>query len=324
MPVSKKNFLAFCMCFSAFAAVFAGGKSDSLSYKKLEKKYPQSEYFFSLGHGASLSNAESSAKLGICQSLGETISGEQKTFQSDSSLGKQESSLSININETVLFQHITGIEIKETWQEKNGDWFAVAVLNKKKAGDYYSSLAKEQGQKIQSLITKAKFSVPSLESAELADQAYKMALENQYNLNLLSAIDRFQFQKLSMPYISTANLALTAKEIASSVKVSVYVDGDKNEILKNALESALLKKGMSVVSQGESFRIQGTFSYEQVTSLDSANVFVRYNFASPVIEIASGSVVKPFTLQGREGHVSKEEAVNRCITRICQKIKEEF
>lgn len=207
------------MCLSAFAAVFAGGKSDSLSYKKLEKKYPQSEYFFSLGHGASLSNAESSAKLGICQSLGETLSGEQKTFQSDSSLGKQESSLSININETVLFQHITGIEIKETWQEKSGEWFAVAVLNKKKASDYYSSLAKEQGQKIQALITKAKFSAPSL---------------------------------------------------------------------------------------------------------DSANVFVRYNFASPVIEIASGSVVKPFNLQGREGHVSKEEAVNRCITRICQKIKEEF
>ncbi len=133
--------------------------------------------------------------------------------------GKQESSLSININETVLFQHITGIEIKETWQEKSGEWFAVAVLNKKKASDYYSSLAKEQGQKIQALITKAKFSAPSL---------------------------------------------------------------------------------------------------------DSANVFVRYNFASPVIEIASGSVVKPFNLQGREGHVSKEEAVNRCITRICQKIKEEF
>lgn len=37
------------MCLSAFAAVFAGGKSDSFSYKKLEKKYPQSEYFFRWG-----------------------------------------------------------------------------------------------------------------------------------------------------------------------------------------------------------------------------------------------------------------------------------
>lgn len=135
------------MCLSAFAAVFAGGKSDSLSYKKLEKKYPQSEYFFSLGHGASLSNAESSAKLGICQSLGETLSGEQKTFQSDSSLGKQESSLSININKTVLFQHITGIEIKETWQEKSGEWFAVAVLNKKRPVTIILPLQKNRGKK---------------------------------------------------------------------------------------------------------------------------------------------------------------------------------
>lgn len=61
--------------------------------------------------------------------------------------GKQESSLSININETVLFQHITGIEIKETWQEKNGEWFAVAVLNKKRPVTIILPLQKNRDKK---------------------------------------------------------------------------------------------------------------------------------------------------------------------------------
>lgn len=318
----KRSLLAVVLCLSTLLA-FAKGRNDSISFEQLEKKYPSSQYIVGTGQGASLANAQGAAKLSICQTLGETLKGQQVISQASSSDGSESSSMEINVDESVLFEHITGIQAKESWQTKGGDWISVCVLDKKEAAGYYQKAARENDGKISLLVSQAEKSSPSLESVELMEQVVGMAQENQYNLDLLRAISLNQYALTSMLYGSVQELRLKQNQLASSVTVKVSVQNDKDGSVYGALVSALTSRGITVADGNSLYSINATVSIEETPSLDSKNVYMRYAFDSPVV-YADGSVAKPFNISGREGHLTAEQARQRCYSKICARIAEEF
>lgn len=318
--MKKAHFVSVFLFFCG-AICFCGGRNE-ISFEKIEKKYPSNEYFYAFGEGATLDNAESSAKLGICQILGEAISGEQKTFQSDSSSGERKSSLSTDVSETVSFSNVAGIEIKETRRIKGGDWFCVAVLNKKNAWNYYSALAKKNGAEVQNMLLKAMMTEGSFDAVEFAENAVFLAQENQVNLDLLSAIDFPQSKIFVVPYGSLEKVKIAAKKISGSVKVKINVRGDRQNRIKDALHEFYSKRGISTVEAGENYFVDAVFTAEEIPSLDGINTFVRYTFSAPLAEAASKNIVRPFSMSGREGHISLDTAESRCVSKVVSALLE--
>lgn len=312
----NKKIFAYSLLLFGFSSLFAMSGEKNYSFDEIEEKYPSEEYFVGVGHASNLSNAESSAKLSICQILGEKIAGEQETFQYSSSDGKEESSLTMNINETVLFNHITGIEIKESFQKSDGNFFAIAVLNKKNAANYYSTLAKQNGNKIAELIDHAQKVSPSFEAVKILQEAAKQAEENQYNLDLLFAIDQTKAKMTFVPYISLQNVQILLNQNAKELKVKIEVDGDKNELIQKAIENSLVEQGISVVNEGGNYLLKAQFSSMQLDSLDGVNNFVRYNFNYSLEENKTQKIVKSSNTSGREGHKTFEGAENRCYSKV--------
>ncbi|MGI5058929.1 hypothetical protein [Treponema pectinovorum] len=320
----KKIFLSFCFVFFNFA-LFASGKGDDFSFEKIEKKYPSSSYIWALGQGASLENAASSAKLSVCQTLGESLRGEQKTTSFSDSRGKEESSLSTSVEEAVLFEHITGIVIKETWRadKGNGDWIALAVLDKKEAADYYSKLAMQKNSEISSLVLRAEEIYPSFDSLSLLSDALLKAQDNQYNLDLLLVLNRTKHAMTRMSYGSVQKLNLLYREKAAGISVSVNVEDDSEGLIYSALVEKLKEKGVSVVNSNAQYEINAVVKLEEQDSLDSKNFYARYSFFAP-LTMENSTVVKPFSITGREGHISLEQAYRRCYIKIASRIKDEF
>lgn len=318
----KRFFLAAVLCSLAFA-LFAKGRQDGFSFEQVEKKYPSSQYITGIGQGASLANAESAAKLSICQTLGETLKGQQVISQSSSSDGSENSYMEINVDESVLFEHITGIQTKDSYQTKDGGWISVCVLDKKEAALYYQKAARENDSRISLLVSQAEKASPSLESVELMEQAVGIAEDNQYNLDLLRAINLSQYTLTSMLYGSVQALRIRQSELASAVTVRVSVQNDKDGSVLGALLSALSAKGVSVVEGDSLYSINAAVTIEQTASLDSQNVYMRYTFDSPIVS-ADGGIAKPFNISGREGHRTEQQARQRCYSKICERIAQEF
>ena len=323
----KKILTGFSILLLSSGFIFAGGRKDSFSFENIEEKYPSDKFVWAMGQGSSLSNAESSAKMGLCQILGESISGQQNASQYSDSNGQSDSSLSVNVKEAVLFEHISGIQIKETWQiEKNtSDWRALAVLDRKEAGNYYARLAKDQDDKIRNLLMEAEFKDISFEALDLVNEAAHAARDNQYNLDLLHAINPAMYKSTYMSYGSLSAVELKKKKLASSISVSVSVANDYNGVVAGAIMNKLGDSGIAAVVKGETFfQIQGKIIIEDAGKLDGNNWFSRYTLEAPVVNTKSGKIEKSFSISGREGRQSQELARQRCYNKICQRIQEEF
>ena len=308
----------------AAESVFAGGKSDDWT-REIQKNYPDSEYISAVGSGKDRTSAESNAKLALSQILGESISAEQVTMQYADSKGREEGVISSVVNEKAVFDHITGIVIKENYADKKTKThYALAVLNRKESGNYYFSRANEATLHIQDLVSRAQKSRGKIESLTYINDAINASSEIAYDVNLLSVINPAQGRIVRAAYQSPQTLRAKRAELASVITVSVTVQNDSDNRIRAAFVSALRDKGVTVVDAGGAYVINATLSFEPVDVGDAQYTFVRYTLHAPMTEKATGNTLVPYTLTGREGHVTESQAKNRAVIKIAETIKTEY
>ena len=327
---------ALALLLAAFVTfnVSAGGRTDTenpsrtgfFSAKFIESLYPAAEYFTGTGSGANRQNAESAAKLALCQSLGESISGNQQTFLTSSSTGSEQSELAISVNETVLFEHITGIVIRDCVQDKKGTYTALAVLNKAEATDYYSTKARKNDLEIQELVLQATSNSTDYNSIALMDKAVAIAKDNQYNLDLLSVINPSRSKSLLMSYGSVNQLELKKRGLAEKIVFFVKVQDDIDGRIFAALTEKLSQKGYSISADYKTaaYCINAKATFEKPVINKDNNYFVRYTLDCPVIDPLSGRIVAPFNFTGREGAPDAKQASSRALVKLCNRLSQEF
>lgn len=325
-PLNRAAFFfgAAIFLFLMTIPVFAGGKSDDWA-DSVKKNYPDSEYISAVGSGKDRASAESDAKLALSQILGESISAEQVTMQYADSTGREEGMISSVVNEKAVFEHITGIVIKENYvDKKTKTYYALAVLNRKESGDYYFAKANEASLHINDLVSKAKKLRGKVDSLSYLNEAIDISEDTEYNVNLLSVISPAQGRIVRAAYQSPQSLRTVRAELASAVTVSVAVQGDSDGRIRSAFVSALRDKGVTVVDSGGTYIIDADISFEHADVADPQHIFVRYILNAPMTEIVSGNTVVPYTLAGREGHVTESQAKNRAVIKMSGTIKTEY
>jgi len=330
---SKKLFLALALLSLACGWTFASGKVDSGEGEifKAQKDYDSSKYLTAVGSGSTLEGASSSAKLSLCQILGESIQGQQQISSSANNLGEESASIQLNVNERAIFDHITGISIAESSRGSDGLMYALAVLNKKQAADYYLSKANELNLEASALVKKAEANRGRVEALSYMKSAMKNAEDNAYNVGLLSVLDSARGRVVSLTYQNPAQLATKRSELARDMRVWVKVNGNQadNDLLlrlQSIFASYLSGQGMTVVDQSDSsatHQLETTLSFENAASTDNVHHFIRYSLTSALTEKATGKNL-PYSVNGREGHVTEIQAKNRALIKIQEDINQNF
>lgn len=321
-------FGAAIVFFVANAMLFAGGKAD-ISLDRAQKKYPQRDYISAIGTGRDRKSAESNAKLALSQVLGESITAEQVATQYADSTGRDEATIASVINEKAMFDHLTGIVIKETAKDKAGTYSALAVLDRKEAGNYYFAKVNAANAQVTDLLSKAQASKGKLDSIALLTSALETATDNEYNYDLLCVINPAQGRLASVSYKSPQAVRAKRAELAQAVRVWIRVTGEtaqQQTRVRTAFSSALSAQGITVVSEDDAaatHALTAELHFAPAESPDPAYQFVRYTLNAVLTEFSTRKEV-PYALTGREGHLTDAQAKNRALIKIESDIAENY
>ena len=314
--MKKFVFLAFSILVSSCVSV----SSAPTWVSNPTAKYSSDEYFVATGTGSSKDSAESDAKLALCQQLGEKISGEQRVTSSVDSKGRTEGTIDIDISEQAIFNHIHGVSIKETYYEKKASTYhALAVLKKRDAISYYTPRIANADMEISKLISDAENLSGDIASIAVIRNAEKLARENEYDIEILSAVR--SAGRVLVSYGSVADVYQKAYEIAQKVTVNVKIEGEEAKQIQQMFVTAMKDFGLNVVSSGSAkYVLAGNSEFHKMEeSNNSTYKYIRYNVVASLAN-AAGDIVKNFDISGREGHVTYEQARIRCLSKIKEQI----
>lgn len=314
-----KNLFVF-LTFFATSLLFASGKADWID--SAESLYPSSQYITGIASGPTKETAQSAAKLALCQQLGESIKGEQST--SITSTKKSDTGeMTVNVNENILFDKITGIQIKETTTQNNIT-YALAVLSRKEAGDYYYTQATEQSTQIMQLLSKANTETNSLKKCGYATQAKNLAQDNEYNLNLLKIINPTKFKMVNLSYKNTTNVQHYCDEISSAISFYLTTTGEHATPCTNGIIKALEYFGFTQANNANNATYLLNTEISTSQSQDDKYYFERYSVTSSIIDNKSQTPTTTLSTSGREGQTSIEKSIQRVDVKIADKIKEDY
>lgn len=342
--MNRKSF--FLLIFAIFSVSAISAKQPKW-IESPQSAYPANEYVSAVGSGTDRDSAQSAAKLALCQILGERISGELSVMQSADSAGSEFAKLDISVQERVIFEKIVGVTIRENYSQKekisvkeNGKTvtkkvkvhYALAVLKKSEAALYYSSQVHSRAGDVSSNLERARANPGKISSVALAKNALSLAEENEYDIQILSAI---QGMRQAVSYGSVQKVRNELRSVSEKVRVRVSVTGSKDdgtEKISQKFKSVISDFGFTV-SADENFGyiLKCDLDFEPIDGANlaknsdgSAYRYVRYTLSAELVDADGGEVAASYSTSGREGHLTDSQAKTRAIQKICTKIETEF
>ncbi len=340
--MNKRLFLSVLFC-TVVCTAFAGGSRDSaaptqkntktepLWVNKPDTDYPAEQYFTAAGSGTTRSDAENNAVAAVGKILRQNISAVEQSQISVSTENTGLSTYLSNVQTSTSLKDISGITIKENWTAQDGTEYALAVLDRKVTGNYYSQKIDENSSKISELLKLVQSEQGTFKGCADIMQAYQLSKENDSYLELLSVIKPAFRELIMLPYTSSASVGAAAGKQFNTVTVVINVSGDDSGRISNALSSVL--GGMGFKTMGGSsggaddkvpYTLLCTVSFEPVTMTDSKYSFVRYIATTELIESATGKNILSWSKNGRAGKLSPDEARQAAVRALEADIQSEY
>lgn len=287
-------------------------------------EYPTATHISAVGSGNSRQSAESAAKFAVCQVLGERISGEQNLRQSDSTGGSATAALDLSVTEKVLFEKIVGVKIVDSCRDTDNGrdvYYSLAVLNKNEAWGYYSQKISSLESEIVAAMKQAESERGSLRAVAQMNRALALAEENEYNIEILSSI---MATRQSVKYGGVQNVRNLRSSIGDEVRVFVNVSGDDSGRILSAFQSALSDAGVTLARTGEfGYLLYAEVQYENLPDSNGYR-WIRCNLNTTLSTNDERTVILPYNWNSREGHLDAQQAKNRAIMKIVDKVAEEY
>jgi hypothetical protein len=288
----------------------------------VDQVYSRLRYVAAVGYGSSRAVAEKEALASMISVFGQTVQvdrqsmvGYQEALEQDVvSAYIRNTEISNAIKTSAEMETLIGAEIRDYWYDGRGAHYAVAVLEKSKAASLYSELVDANMAVIETLTAMdegEKYSLPGYARYRLAA---KVADGNRVFANILSVVGG--------PGLSSRDLAkgenfrLEAEEIARRIPIEVRVENDQANRIKGAFASAIGSQDLQSGGDGSLYVLEGNLSFTPVDLPGQSNKYVRYVLEASLLDRRTGAVLLPYTISGREGHLTVPEAENRAIRSI--------
>lgn len=328
----KKIFLLatiLLFCTKAFAAADPSKvqTEENLSLPQWVTKptsfYNQKNYLTGVGFGKDDQSAEDSAKAQLIQTLTQSIVAEEKSeLYADST--KEFSTYTSNINTSSEIKNISGLSIAQKYYEAENKVYALAVLKRQDAASYYSTQLKNNDAKITSLINSALSKTGEIQSCIEAQNAYNLALQNEYYADLITVINPPVAVDTTLTYDSALEVKTIADQIKSQVKIKVQVAGYDNKTIESSLKKVYQKAGLPLNNDDLSnYTLNATLDLKLLETSDTKHVFYNYAFQVELLS-SDNKVYLPYSISGRAGHVNDTGAKTRAVYNITKELESKY
>jgi hypothetical protein len=293
--------------------------------------YSKQRYVAAVGFGPAREQAERNALANLTAVFGQSIQAEMKSVASYSEAVK---SGAIQVSENVSVQQaittsaemdsLLGAEIADVWYDGSSIYYAAAVMEREKAAVLYADLIRTNSRIIADLTT--------------MNEAEKNSLNGYSRYQLAAAIaDASRLYANVLTYVGNTtdinpgdmkkgdDYRLEAAGIVRNIPIGVTVSGDSLDRIKNAFTRALGSAGFRTGGDNQRYRLAVTLTLTPTDLPDQRNKYVRFAVNANLTDTAeNNSVLFPFNVSGREGHVNIPEAENRALTEAEKRIGEGY
>jgi hypothetical protein len=329
--------LAVLLCLSGCAGNARGRRGNAGASKDepawvsdVDQGFSRLRYVAAVGYGADRAIAEKEAFASLISVFSQTVQADRQSVVRYSETMQQEAVSSYIKNTEITnaiktsaeLDTLIGAEIRDYWYDGRLTHYAVAVMEKSKASSLYTDLVNANREIIRTLSSMNDEQKNSLDGYARYSLAAKVADGNRVFSNILSVVG----PSIGGGALSSRELAegesfrLEANNIAQRIPIDVRVDNDGTNRVKGAFALEIGKKGFKSGGADSRYALDVTLNVSPVDLPGQQNKFVRYVLDANLVDRRTGNVLLPYTISGREGHLSVSEAENRAIGAIEKEI----
>ena len=323
-----KKLILFILILLNTVAAFPKGKKDPVWITNPYDGYDSEKYVAACGSGLTSDDAAKKAFSEVSSILKQDIESQEYVNQSFSSDGKNLSTYLTNITTKTNISDISGLSIKDKYKAKDGTHYARAVLDKTDAGKYYSLLITKNSMEIDTLISESKKYESTFTACKFLLNAYKIATNNDYYLDLLSVIKPESRKVLS--YGSTSKIVAELENSFKNITIAINVSGDNQARIYNAISSVINGYGITSIpvekiTNDIKYLITADYSYQDIEKpADSDIYFTRYNLSCALTEVSTSKDLLTYSKNARIGKLSRKEAQQSALRAAEKVISEEL
>lgn len=329
--MSKIKIVFVVISLIVISLFFSCVSNSNLTKKKAPEWVSKNEHEYSknnlcaVGIARSLDEANSVAISNIGKIINQKIESET-TFVNSESLsktGNAETSSSINqiIKTSALIDSLVGVEIAETWKDKDGNFYSLAILNKTKTYLYYSEKISENEKTIKENINLISTDKDKFFIYGKLQNAIKLAQDNETYLDIIYAVNKASYTVTAKSITKVNYIENLASDFAR--KIYITISGLENkERIKNYFYKYFTDKGFSVNAPQTNYYFNIDLNIENTTSGEL--FYARYNFSANLKDAQNDSIIYSYSASERVAHKSNADANQKVIIRLEKKLDKEF
>ncbi len=327
--------------------VFGFGGPPKWTEAGEHKKYPKSDFITAVGTGSNREQSDNAAYAALSNYFRASIESQSKdwskSFSKVSSSGENVNVESQNVEiltKVTTKKIFSGVELTDR-AEDDGTHYTLAVLNKQTTATLLSQKITDLDKEIASLMGRADQTESKLEKFKGYGKALILAQEREaLNGELLLV----KGGKGIPSKYSTADIAGLFGDASANLSVSVTVEGEHSERVKECLTSKLTEKGMQInfeepkpaePSQDETAEgsetteaqpasipdvlLKGKVAFEPAGQLGSSKM-VRVQFDLSLVDPKRNKTVKSWSKYRKEGRPTVPASVALGSFKLCEEV----
>jgi hypothetical protein len=265
--------------------------------------------------------AEKSSLANLTALFGQSIQADLKllnTYQEAVKNGvvdyKENTNVSNAINTSTSLDSLVGAEIADVWADvKANTTYAVAVMDKAKTNSLYGEMIRANLAIIDTLVNVPAAERNTLDGFARLMLAATIADANRIYTNLLGVVG-------NTTGINPTTLKkgddyrLMAKDISKNIPIGVIVTGDTSDRVRGAFAKVIADAGFRSGGTNARYVIQAAVRLSPVNLPNPQNYkYARLELDARLTDTSDSSVLLPYNLNRREGHLDQTEAEQRAI-----------
>ena len=295
--------------------------------------YDKDSYITAVGTGKDRKTAEASAINALASIFGQSVSAETKSSKDVAEFhGAQgqnyqgRTSISQDISLHTSIKSLINAEIKLTWNAPDGTYYALALIDKYDAANYYSREIVKLHDDITDLT-----SSPDDESPLSACMNHKNALtlaekQNEY-MSILTVLNSADAMLVEDKIISPNKVKKALNQLQQKVPIHISIEGttgDWNNKIQKVFAGKLQNYGFKTTPKESRYELICTIEMYEYKLPGNPNKMVKYTLNAVLLDNEESLELSPYYAEGQTGFQTLEGAVDRAYMLLEKKLKAEY
>jgi hypothetical protein len=293
------------------------------------REYDRGRYIAAVGFAATRGEAEQKAFAALTAFFGQSVRSDfsiATVYSEAVSRGIVSVSENTRVRDTVAtaasLETLIGAEIGKVWDDARGTIYAAACMDREKTAGVYTELLRANLRNIEALTDMSAAEKNTFDGYARFRLAAVMAGLNAQYAQVASYASGTSASSLDLK--NADFYELEAANIIKNTTVTVQVEGDRLNRVRDAFAKALSGEGLRTRGNNPPYVLEVSVGFSEVTFPNNPMIYCRAAVSANLIENETGAALLPFSFDDRVGHTTYAGAETSAIRAVEKAIAEEY